>query len=416
MTTTKFPTPILVPHAIGLRAAVAGLILASCTTSPSTGSGDPTTEAGGGTGAGTDTGDPTGGPGDTTEAGDTSSTADGGGSTGSTPASELHDDIAAVVPEGANGGVVALVVRDGIVAQAAVGTANVDGDPLAADTTFNIASVTKLYTATLIFQLEDQGLLDTAAPLSMYLPGTEYGDDVTLDTLLSHRSGIPDYAANPQYLLDALGDPQRIFTTEELIEYSTFEAPGPAGEAYAYSNTGYSLLGLVVEAVSGLPFAEALEAGIVEPLGLSSTTVIDPPDFPADLPSAWLDPAGFGLPPDTVLPVMPVPAALSGCQADCGVITTAPELRMVLEALFDGALVSEQALAAMTTTEPDAPDDGRGLTIFDTGPGGPAYGHGGGGTGYSSIVAYQPTSGDITIFFASNDGFDLDPLYADYGL
>lgn len=348
---------------------------------------------------------------------DDGDTTGGATSDGITPADPLQEDIDGVVVDGLEGGVIALISRDGVVTHAATGDANADGDPLLADSLFSIASITKTYTATIIYQLEEQGRLDTSAPLSTYLPDTSYGPGVTLDTLLSHRSGIPDYVANPAYLQSALSDPDRLFTTEELIEYATFEAPSAPGESFQYSNTGYLLLGLVVEQVTGETLPEALQTGVIAPLGLTSTRFVDPPDFPDDLPSAWLDPTSLGLPPDTELPVMPVSAAFSGCQADCGIVTTAPELKIFFEALFDGTLVSATSLAKMTASEPDAPRWGRGLEIFELAEGAsPAYGHGGGGAGYTSLAVFEPGSGDITIFFASNDAFDLDPLYAAYGL
>lgn len=340
------------------------------------------------------------------------------GSTGMTPddaaLEKLQAQVQAVIPEGVPGGVAALVVRDGTTLQAVNGTADADGTALAIDATFNIASVSKMYTATLIYQLEDQGLLDTSAPLSSILPRAEYDDGVTVDTMLSHRSGIPDYAANPQYLADILADPEHIFTTDELIDYSTFDDPAPPGQAYAYSNTGYLWLGLVIEHVTGTSLAQALDDGIITPLSLTSTSLIDPPDFLDTLAQAWLDPTAFGLPEDTPLPIMPVPGPFSGCQADCGILTTPAELRTFVEALFDGTLVSEAALAKMTKSEADAPHQGRGVEIYEWDDHTHAYGHAGGGVGYTSLVAYAPSSGDITIVMATNDAFDLTPLLDAY--
>jgi len=343
----------------------------------------------------------------------TTTTSDSTGTTGEPEGAGLQADVESVVPLDAHGGVVALVLRDGVESTAAAGTANADGDPLSVDMPFNIASVTKTYTATLIFQLQEQGLLDVTDALSVYLPQTSYGPDVTLDTLLNHRSGIPDYASSPAYFADVISDPDRVFTPWELVGYADFEPAAPAGEAYAYSNTGFTLLGLVIEEVTGAPLSEALQAGIVEPLGLSSTELIDPTSFPSDMPSAWLDPTSFGFPPDTALPVMPVPALFSGCQADCGIVTTAADLRRFYEGLFDGSLVSEQSLAQMTSAEADAASEGRGLEIFE-GEGTPAYGHGGGGTGYTAVVVIEPESGDVTVVFATNDAFDLQPLLDQY--
>ncbi len=347
------------------------------------------------------------------------SSSSGGPDSGPTEVDEaLQAEVDAAVVDGLDGGVIALLVRDGVVAQAVAGTKNATGEALSADSRFNIGSVSKVYTAAMIHQLAEEGALELGAALSTYLPDTDYGPAVTLESLLSHRSGVPDYAANPAYLQEALLDPDRVFTTDELLEYSTFEEATPAGDGFSYSNTGYLFLGLVIEVVTGDTLDAALQARIVEPLGLVSTGYVDPPDFPDGLPSGWLDPTDFGLPAGTQLPVMPVSSALSGCRADCGIITTAPELRAFFEALFDGTLISAEALAEMTRSrDPAETSDGwgRGLQLYaPVHSPVPEYGHGGGGTGYTSLVTIRPDSGDITILFANNDAFELEGLLGAY--
>ncbi len=354
---------------------------------------------------------------------DTGQGVEASSSNGSTGGSTAGDDslqmrVDAAVPAGLSGGVIVLLVRDGVMSHAVAGTQNAEGELLSEDSLFNIASVSKVYTATMVYQLVEEGVVDLEAPLTVYLPDTGYGLEVTIESLLAHRSGIPDYAANPEYLENALLDPDRVFTTEELIGYAAFEDPGPAGAVFNYSNTGYLLLGLVIESVTGGTLQAALDARIVEPLSLASTHYVAPPSFPEDLPSAWLDPTAFGLPADTELPVMPVAAALSGCQADCGIITTAAELRVFFEGVFDGTLISSDSLEMMTRSDesPDASGGwGRGLQLYaSANTPEPEYGHGGAGTGYTSLVSVRPESGDLTIVFASNDRFELDGLLQAY--
>lgn len=342
------------------------------------------------------------------------------GETGSSTAEDglLQAQVDAAVDGGLNGGVIAFVVRDGVTTHVVAGTKNAEGEPLSKDSLFNIGSVSKVYTATMIYQLAEEGTVALEAPLSTYLPDTAYGPEVTLESLLAHRSGVPDYAANPQYLQNALLDPERVFTTEELVDFAAFEDPSPAGESFSYSNTGYLLLGLVIETVTANTLESALQARIVEPLGLVSTAYVAPPNFPEDFPSGWLDPTNFGFPADTDLPVMPVPAAFSGCQADCGVVTTASELHLFFEAVFDGTLISSDSLEMMTRSNENAEASegwGRGLQLYvPAGGAEPEYGHGGAGTGYTSLVTVRPDSGDVTIVFASNDGFELDGLLEAY--
>ena len=322
---------------------------------------------------------------------------------------DLQADIERVAERSADGGVIGLLVRGGAETTAVAGTANAAGDALRVDSLVNVASVTKTYTAAMVYLLEDQGLLDTGRALSTHIADSAYGA-VTLDQLLGHRAGVPDYAANPDYLADVLADPDRVFTTDELIAYAESLEPTETG-AYAYSNTGYLLLGKVIEAVTGSTLAQAFETLIVEPFGLTRTSLVQPPEFPAELVSAWLVPANLGLPPETPLPVMPVSAPLSGCQADCGVLTTASELRVFFEALFGGSTVSAEALARMTS---GGPDHGRGLEIYEGPEGRPLYGHGGGGAGYAARVAFDPTTSDLTVFLANGDAFDVDALFGAY--
>ena len=325
---------------------------------------------------------------------------------------DLEDDVDAVAAVEENGGVVVLLLQDGQVSSAAAGTANPAGDQLGMDSAFNIASVTKTYTAAVVYRLEDQDLVSTAEPLSTYLPSSGFGDHVTLDALLSHTSGIPDYADNPDYLADVLADPDRVFTPAELLDYAASLPSTPVG-AFDYSNTGFVLLGQMIEQVTGQPLPAVMSEEIFDPLGLTRTTVVDPPGFRPDLVSAWADPEALGLPPMSDLPVLPFPAALSGCQADCGIVTTAEELQTFFDALFDGAIVSEGALARMMQPGPD-PSEARGLSIYEDSDGHKTYGHGGGGAGYTARVAVDPQSGDIAVFLANNDALEVDGLFEAY--
>ncbi|TPV94029.1 MAG: beta-lactamase family protein [Myxococcales bacterium FL481] len=315
------------------------------------------------------------------------------------------------------GGVTALVRRGGMVETAAVGTANPEGDPLVLDSVIAAGSVTKLFTATLIYQLHENGRLELTESLGTYLPMYKDYSEVTLEQLLSHRGGVPNYTSNPEYVEDLLRDPERILTTEELVAYASFEAPALPGQRFAYSNTGYSLLGMVIEQVTQAPLAEVLNEGIVAPLDLTATSLADPPGFPPDLVSGWLYPPNFGLPEHADLPVQPLAAPFSGCQADCGLITTVFELQVVLDALFAGELISNESLEKLTSSEADAPNQGYGVEIYALGESDAfAYGHGGGGAGYTTLAVLEPESGDLSIFFANNDAIDLASLWSQYGL
>lgn len=172
-----------------------------------------------------------------------------------------------------NPGFSVLVVQDGqIVYERQSGLANLrQGRPITPDTRFNIGSVTKQFTAACILLLEEEGRLRRSDPVQKYLPELpDFGQPVTLDHLLAHTSGIPDP-------LEILGLQDR-FNNQALrpenIVAMLRRAPNLSfapGSDFAYSNTGYMLLALVVERVSGLSLGEFLQRNIFQPLQMQQS-------------------------------------------------------------------------------------------------------------------------------------------------
>lgn len=138
--------------------------------------------------------------------------------------------------------------------------------PNTADTRFRIASVTKQFTAALILQLVEEGRVELDAPITTYLPNypQEPGERVTVHHLLSHTSGL----AEGRHLRDP-GVPLDTF----LVRLYGLPLGFEPGTRYEYSNPNYHLLGLIVEAVTGQPYAEALRGRILDPLGMENTGV-----------------------------------------------------------------------------------------------------------------------------------------------
>lgn len=146
--------------------------------------------------------------------------------------------------------------------------------PATPQTLYRIGSVTKLFTATAVMQLRDRGLLRLDDPVRRHLPWFEVTSDfagepeITLWHLLTHTSGLPREGAFPYWTTHQF--PSR----EELIaRLPSQRAIYPPGTHYKYSNLGMALLGEVVAAVSGQPYAEYLEQHVFAPLGMGSTTV-----------------------------------------------------------------------------------------------------------------------------------------------
>ncbi|MGA5100161.1 serine hydrolase domain-containing protein [Streptomyces lavendulocolor] len=174
--------------------------------------------------------------------------------------------VATAQTEGRTPSLVGAVARDGRLLWEG-GRSCVDGHAPDADTQYRIGSITKPFTAVLVMRLRDEGLLDLNDPLEKHLPGTGVGE-VTVAQLLGHSAGLaaespaPWWERTPGSLRPELAD---VLGERPLLH--------PVGRRHHYSNTGYTLLGSLVEAVRGVSWEEALKVEILQPLGLTRTTV-----------------------------------------------------------------------------------------------------------------------------------------------
>ena len=143
--------------------------------------------------------------------------------------------------------------------------------PLEKNDIFELASVSKQFTATAIMMLEQEGKLNYDDELVQHLPQLPY-KGITIRQMLHHISGLPDYMV----LFSEHWDKSKVAGNKEILEYLVKYHPPvlfKAGEKYAYSNTGYVLLASIVEAVSGEDFITYLENNVFNPAGLSQTAI-----------------------------------------------------------------------------------------------------------------------------------------------
>lgn len=152
------------------------------------------------------------------------------------------------------------------------GMANMEWDiPNQPNTKHRLGSITKQFTAMLILQLVAQGKLDLQVPISKYLPDypKTNGDIITTHHLLTHTSGIPNYTAFPKFMEDESRNP---YTPTEFIEKFADSALNfKPGEKFSYSNSGYFLLGVIIEKLSGKSYAQMLQDKIFTPLNMQDT-------------------------------------------------------------------------------------------------------------------------------------------------
>src|ERR1700690_567303 len=142
--------------------------------------------------------------------------------------------------------------------------------PVIPQTTFRIGSITKQFTASAILKLQEEGKLSVNDKLSQYIPDFPRGDEVTLRHLLTHTSGIRNYTDKPNFLSLVTN----ATTTEAIIEAMKKDPYDfDPGAEWRYDNSGYVLLGYIVEKVSGQSYGDFLRENFFQPLGMTNTGV-----------------------------------------------------------------------------------------------------------------------------------------------
>ena len=169
-------------------------------------------------------------------------------------------------------GASAIVVDNGKVVYATGrGLADVAGKKaITPDTVFRLGSITKQFTSAVILQLVEEGKVSLSDPLSKYIP--EYpkpGADATVAQLLNHTSGIQSYTGIPGFMSGA--KPAKPFTTAALVaEFKDMPVEFERGSKFSYNNSGYVLLGAIIEKVTGKPWHQAVAERLTKPLGLKT--------------------------------------------------------------------------------------------------------------------------------------------------
>ena len=167
-------------------------------------------------------------------------------------------------------GSVLVAGREGILFKRGYGFANFEWDvPNAPDTKFRLGSVTKQFTSMLVMQQVEIGTIRLDAPISRYLPDypKPQGDRVTVRHLLTHTSGTPNYTSLPGFR-----DDRGIYPLEKLVaRFSSLPLEFAPGTSWKYSNSGYVVLGAILEKATGIPYERLLQEKIFRPLGMKNS-------------------------------------------------------------------------------------------------------------------------------------------------
>ncbi|MFB8213645.1 serine hydrolase domain-containing protein [Streptomyces anulatus] len=262
--------------------------------------------------------------------------------------------------------------------------------PLDPDSRFRIGSMTKTFTATALLLLVEEKRVHLDAPVERYLPGVVrgHGNDgrrITVRQLLQHTSGLPDFLDHfdPR---DIVMDPLAHRDPLDLVNIALAHPPEFApGAGWSYSNTGYLLVGMIIERVTGNTYGEEIERRVIEPLGLSETSVPgDDPTIPGPHPRGYVRP-GDDAPLLDITAVNPSVGGAAG-----GMISSGSDVNRFLGALLGGELLHPAQLREMMRTRPTGGSDGRryglGLESKPLPRGGRYWGHTGDFLGYETAA------------------------------
>ena len=290
----------------------------------------------------------------------------------------------------------ALVSRDGdLLFAEGIGMADyANGIPNTPETRFRLGSVTKQFTAMAVLMLASQGRLKTTDPVCDYLDTCPDGwDVVTLERLLSHSSGIANFTDQPGF------DPMKAATPADTVA-SVADIPlgFEPGASFAYSNTGYVLLGMVIERVSGLDYETFLERHIFAPLGMADSGYEhgDTPGLAVGYASAFEEADALD---------MSVPYAAGG------LYSTVLDLQRWVDALDADVLVDAVGMRRFVTPLADTTDPGfdyaYGVFVGDE-DGRRVVSHDGGINGFTTQLAWYPDDGLIIALLTNREeGPDL---------
>ncbi|MDG4850149.1 serine hydrolase domain-containing protein [Peribacillus frigoritolerans] len=259
--------------------------------------------------------------------------------------------------------------------------------PMKTDFRFRIGSVTKTFIATVLLQLAGENRLNLDDSIEKWLPGVIQGNgydsnQITIRQILNHTSGFADYIKSKDF---DIKDTKKSYTAEEFVKMGISLPPDFApGKGWSYSNTGYVLLGILIEKVTGNSYAEEVENRIIEPLELSNTFL---PGNSTVIPGTK-HARGYER-YDGESELKDVTYSNPG-SSDGDLISTADDLNKFFSYLLSGKLLKEQQLKQMLTTVPTGIEgiDGYGLGIYETKL--PSHvsiwGHGGGVPGFSTFA------------------------------
>lgn len=303
-------------------------------------------------------------------------------------------------------GAAVIVTDDGKVIYAAGrGLADIEAKrPITPNTVFRIGSITKQFSAAIMLQLVAEGKVSLDDKLSKFFADyPKPGADATVAQLLNHTVGVQSYTGIPGWMVEA--KTSRAYTTEQMIaEFRDLPAPSKPGEKFAYNNSGYVLVGAVIEKVTGKPWHVNVDERIARPLGLKT---IRYGEFESQTPNMA---TGYTFAKDQVAPAQKI--HMSVPHAAGALIGSVEDLAKWNTALHHGKVVRPDLYAKMTapTVLPDGSTEDYGFGIAPREVRSrKALGHGGGIFGFSTDSIYLPKEDVFVAVFTNSDSPAASP-------
>jgi D-alanyl-D-alanine carboxypeptidase len=274
---------------------------------------------------------------------------------------------------------------------------------------FRAGSITKTFVATVLLQLVDEGRVRLEDSVERWLPGVvPNGRSITLRQLLNHTSGLYDYVKtlamppSPEFFAGRW----RTWTASEQIQQALAYPPTSQdpGAEYAYSNTGYLLLGEVIQKVTGRTYGQEIERRVIRPLRLRGTVVPGTsPWIPGPHPHGYV-PTDLSL--SHYIDYAELNPTLFGASGD--MISTTKDLNRFFAALLGGRLLPKHLLKEMETAGTETHNYGLGLSWKDTTCGLRVYGNDGDALAYNAW-SFSTADGHHQVTIALTPNFRGDP-------
>jgi D-alanyl-D-alanine carboxypeptidase len=339
-------------------------------------------------------------------------------------AAELQALLEDGVAQGIPGISAAVSTRDGIVWSGVAGMADLaTGEPVEPDDLFGIGSITKTFVAVVILQLSEEGLLDLDATATSILgpaiEGIPNADVATIAQLLNHTGGVPSWEDDPLWIRDGRGaslEPDEIWGKTQTLPYIVGHDPLDApGARHSYANTNYTLLGMIIEEITGQEAVEEIHRRILDPLGLEDIHLEGFEPVPAEqLPRRyhWATPtfreeAGVNAAFADVRPDL-IDASASNLSVEWtagGMVASATDLALYVAALRDGRLLTPESMDVLLDWFPvrDGLAVGHNVFRYDYPDGLALVGHGGSVLGFTGST-YWVEGADVVVAVVANVG------------